>query len=75
MSTLIKNIAKQYPHLSAEKVTRAQAFGVVYNNTTVNGAQLNSHASGKKVTAAVLDYMGFPIERTTHDVKGNLDDF
>lgn len=79
MSTLIKNIAKQYPHLQAKsdlsdeaiKTARNAAFGVIYNNTYVGGTLLSSHPKGKKVASAVLDYLGHNVNY----VKGSLDDF
>ena len=73
MSTLIKNIAKQYPHISPANVARNQAFGVVYNNTTVSGTRLCDHASGKRVTGQVLTQLGFQSDAAA--VEGSLDDF
>lgn len=75
MSTLIKNIAKQYSNINVVKVTRSQAYGIILNNTVVGGTSLNSHPSGSKVTAQVLDQLGYPQLRTVAEVKGNLDDF
>ena len=75
MSTLIKNIAKQYSNINVVKVTRSQAYGIILNNTVVGGTSLNSHPKGAMVTAQVLDQLGYPQLRTVAEVKGNLDDF
>jgi len=69
--SIISQIAAQYNHLSPEKVTRNQAFGVVLNNTTVGGQTLASHPSGARVTGQVLSRLGFS---QTQEVEGNLDD-
>jgi hypothetical protein len=71
MSNLIKNIAAQYTNISPANVARNQAFGVVYNNTTVSGIRLCDHASGKRVTGQVLSLMGFQSDKA--DVEGDLD--
>tara|TARA_R110000737_G_scaffold148023_3_gene177663 strand:+ start:504 stop:725 length:222 start_codon:yes stop_codon:yes gene_type:complete len=73
MSTLIKNIAKQYSNLHSAGVSRNTAFGVVYNNTTVGGVRLQDHASGKRVVGQVLTALGYKSE--VSDVAGSLDDF
>lgn len=71
MSDLIRNIAALYTNLDPVKVTRNQAFGVVLNNTTVSGKTLAGHPNGGRVTAQVLNRLGF-IE-PPKEVEGNLD--
>lgn len=59
MSKAIVAIAKQYPHLNPERISRNSAFGVVYNNTSIGGKRLSAMDNGKRVTSQVLRQLGY----------------
>lgn len=71
--SLANTIASLYPHLTADKVSRNVAYGVIYNNCKVGGVLLCQHEAGKRVTAQVLDVLGHESLSKEIDVKGDLD--
>lgn len=79
MTDIIKAIAEQYPHLSAERQPRNKAFGVIINNTEVGGVLLAKHPAGKRVAEQVLQALGHKayegFDNTPKRIVGSLDDF